>query len=148
VQADRHGGRPLTGEVGGGGAAEPGHPLAGQAGPQTRPAGAAHELGADRPPAGGIIDEQARAARGSAGQQHPVAAQVQLVSGHLADPVQELVAAQPRVTDQLVEVLHEQGLVEHGQAPKLHRALAERAGLGEPPAVEGRVGGGVADDGL
>jgi hypothetical protein len=68
MQTDRQGGRPLTGDVGGGGAAEHRHPLARQAGPQPRPAGAAHELGADRPPADRVVDEQARAARGSAGQ--------------------------------------------------------------------------------
>ena len=115
-----------------------------------RPAqvGAAHEPGRDRPPAGGVVDEQARPARGSAGQHHPVAVQVELVPGHLADPVQQLVAAQARVADQLVEVLHQQGLVEHGQVRQVDRAVAERAGLGELPSVERRVGGGVADDGL
>jgi hypothetical protein len=45
-------------------------------------------------------------------------------------------------------MLHEQGLVEHGQALELHRPVAEGAGLGEPPAVERRVGGGVAHDGV
>ena len=148
MQADGQGGGALAADVGGGGAAEHGHPLAGQAGPQPRPAGAAQELGADRPPAGGVVDEQARAARGSAGQHDPVAVQVQLVTGQPACPVQQLVTAQARVTDQLVEVLHEQGLVEHGEALELDRAVAEGAGLGQPPTVERRVGGGVADDGL
>jgi hypothetical protein len=105
-------------------------------------------LGAGRSPAGGVVDEQARAARGSAGHHHPVAVQVQLVTGQLADPVQQLVPAQSWVTDQLVEVFHEQGLVDHGEALKLDRAVAESAGLGEPAAVVRRVGGGVADDGL
>jgi hypothetical protein len=45
-------------------------------------------------------------------------------------------------------MLHEQGLVEHGQAPKLDRPVAERAGLGQPPAVERRVRGRVADNNL
>jgi hypothetical protein len=45
-------------------------------------------------------------------------------------------------------VRHEQGLVEHGQARQLDGLGAEDAGLGEPPAVERRVGGGVADHGL
>jgi hypothetical protein len=74
--------------------------------------------------------------------------QVQLVTGQLADPVEQLVAAQARVTDELVEVLHEQGPVEHGEALELDRAVAEGAGLGLPPTVERRVGGGMADDGL
>jgi hypothetical protein len=93
MEADRHGGRDLAADVGRGGTAEQGQPLAGQAGPQARPAGAAQDLGADRPPAGRVVDEQARPARGSAGHHHPVAVQKQLVPGHLADPVQQLVTA-------------------------------------------------------
>ena len=148
MQADCQGGRPLTGDVGGGGTAEEGQPLAGQAGPQTRPGGAAHELGADRPPPDRVVDEQARPPRGAAGQRHSVAVQAQLIMGQLSNPVQQLVAAQARVAHQLVEVPHEEGLVEHGQTLKLHGALTERAGLGQPAAVERRVGSGVADDGL
>jgi hypothetical protein len=45
-------------------------------------------------------------------------------------------------------VLHEQGLVEHGQARQLDGLGAKGAGLGEPPAVERRGGGGVAHDGV
>ena len=45
-------------------------------------------------------------------------------------------------------MLHEQRLVEHGEARQLDWLLAEGAGLGEPAAVERRVGGGVADHGL
>ena len=112
------------------------------------PVSAAHEPGRDRPPAAGVVDEQAWPARGSAGQQHPVAVQVELVPGHLADPVQQLVAVQARVADQLVEVLHQQGPGEYRQVRQVEGLVAERAGFGEPPPVERRVGGGVADDGL
>ena len=101
---------------------------------------AAQELGADRPPAGGVVDEQARAARGSAGQHHPVAVQVQLVTGQPADPVQQLVTAQAWVTDQLVEVLHEQGLVEHGQA--LRAGPGRRRGRRSRRAAGGRTASG------
>src|SRR4029453_10070435 len=45
-------------------------------------------------------------------------------------------------------MLHEQGLVEHGEALELDWAVAEGAGLGQPPPVVRRVGGGVANDGL
>ena len=106
------------------------------------------EPGHDRPPAGGVVDEQAWSAGGSAGQHHPVAVQVELVPGHLPDPVQQLVAAQARVADQLVEVLHKQGPAEYGQARQVDRAVAERAGFGELSSVERRVGGGVAYDDL
>jgi hypothetical protein len=135
MQADAHGGGALAAEMGGAGAAEQGQPLAGHAGPQPRPGEGTQELGADRPPAGGVVDEQARATRGPAGRQHyPVAVQIQLVTGQLSDPVEQLVTAQARVADQLVEVFHEQGLVQHREALKLDRAVAEGAGLGEPPA--------------
>jgi hypothetical protein len=55
---------------------------------------------------------------------------------------------QPGVTDEFVEVLHEQDLVEYGQSLQLDRFLARGAGLGEPPAVERRVRSGVARHGL
>src|SRR4029453_14471421 len=45
-------------------------------------------------------------------------------------------------------MLHEQGLVEHGEALELDWAVAEGAGLGQPPPVVRRVGGGAANDGL
>jgi hypothetical protein len=61
-----------------------------------------------------------------------------------ADPVQQLVRAQPPVADQRIEVLHEHGIVNHGQARQLHGALAEGAGLLGPAAVERRVRSGVA----
>ena len=105
-------------------------------------------MGADRPPPGGVVDEQARAAGGAAGEHHPVAIQIKLVTGHLGDPVQQLVAAQARVADQVVEVLHEQRSVKHGQALELDRAVAQGAGLGQLPLVERRVDGGVTDDGV
>ena len=68
----------------------------------------------DRSPAGGVVDEQARSAGGPAGQHHSVAVQVELVAGDPPDPVQQFVASQARVTDELIEVLHEERFVEHG----------------------------------
>jgi hypothetical protein len=88
------------------------------------------------------------AGRRTAGHHRPVAVQIQLVTGHLSDPVEQLVPAQAGVTDQLVEVLHEQGLVQHRQALELDRAVAEGAGLVEPAAVVRRVGGSMPNHGL
>ena len=134
--------------MGGAGAADERDPLAWQGGSQPGPGGGAQELAADGSPAGGVVDEQARAAGGSAGQHHPVAVEVELVAGHPRGPVQQLVAAQPRVADQLVEVLHQVGLVQHGQTRELDGFVADRTGVGEAPTVERGVGGGVPDHGV
>ena len=45
-------------------------------------------------------------------------------------------------------MLHQERLVEHGQARQLDRAITERAGLGKLSPVERRVGSGVAYDDL
>ena len=86
----------------------------GRVGPQAFPGRAAQQPGQDRPPAGGVVDVQARSAGGSAGQHHSVAVQVELVAGDSPDPVQQFVASQSGVAHQLVEVLHQERLVEHG----------------------------------
>ena len=147
MQATPQGGC-LAADMRGLGGAYKGHSLAWQGRTQARPGGAAHEPGPDRPPTGGVVDEQARSAGRPAGQHHSVAVEVELVAGRPADPVQQFVASQARVTDQLIEVLHEERPVEHGQARQLDWAVTQRAGLGELSTVERRVGGCVAYDKL
>ena len=58
----------------------------GRVGRRPVPGSAAREPGRDRPPAGGVVDEQARPAGGPAGQHHSVAVQVELVAGRSARP--------------------------------------------------------------
>lgn len=100
-----------------------------------RERGDPQELGHVGAPTGRVVGEDAGPAARPAGAHDAVAAAVRLGGGRAREVRPERVAAQTRVADDVVEALHQRGLVERGQRADLDG----RPGCGQSVAVVGRA---------